>query len=34
VHMAEQAPDRRAQAVQNAKRGAHWTPCQAAFLAD
>jgi hypothetical protein len=26
VHMAEQAADRRAQTMQDAKRGAHWTP--------
>jgi hypothetical protein len=26
VDVAEQTPDRRAQAMQNTKRGAHWTP--------
>jgi hypothetical protein len=26
VDVAEQAADRRAQAMQNTKRGAHWTP--------
>jgi hypothetical protein len=26
VDMAEQTPNRRAQAMQNTKRGTHWTP--------